>query len=234
MTARTEILLPSLDPCDIEGSAHGIAYLACKRTLDVFLSLVLVVALSPLLLLIAVLVKLTSPGPAIFRQRRVGSAPRLRNGHIYYSVREFTFYKFRTMLADADPAIHQAWVRQLAQGHPGCKLKNDSRVTGLGHFLRKTSLDELPQLINVVKGEMSFVGPRPVPQYEVALYTPRQFQRLAAKPGITGLWQVKGRGEVSFEETICMDVEYVRTASLATDLKLLCMTIPALLSAKGE
>src|SRR5262249_22783862 len=113
------------------------------------------------------------------------------------------------------------------------KLKQDPRVTRVGRVLRKTSLDELPQLLNVLKGEMSFVGPRPVPQYEVAEYKDGHFERLAAAPGITGLWQVKGRAVVSFEEMIRLDIEYVRARSLWLDFKILLLTIPAVISGRG-
>jgi lipopolysaccharide/colanic/teichoic acid biosynthesis glycosyltransferase len=145
------------------------------------------------------------------------------------------------MVTDADPAVHEAYIRDFVAGRVQAspetggkfKLTNDPRVTRVGRILRKFSLDELPQLLNVLKGDMSLVGPRPVPPYEAAQYGNGHRRRLAAIPGITGLWQVKGRCLVSFEEMIHMDLEYVRNASLLLDLKILLLTIPAVLSTRG-
>src|SRR6267142_3954047 len=137
--------------------------------------------------------------------------------------------KFRSMYQNADPAVHEAYIRDFVEGRAEesggkFKLTNDPRVTRVGRILRKFSLDELLQLLNVLKGDMSLVGPRPVPPYEVACYRNGDHKRLAALPGITGLWQVKGRCQVSFEEMIRMDIEYVRDASLLLDLKILFLT----------
>src|SRR5207248_4538722 len=159
-------------------------------------------------------------------------------GRAFWLVQNFTMYKFRSMVENADSSVHEAYIRDFVEGraHPSLenggtfKLTNDPRVTRLGRFLRKFSLDELPQLLNVLRGEMSLVGPRPVPPYEVACYGNGHHRRLAALPGITGLWQVKGRCCVSFEEMVRLDVEYIRNASLLFDLKLLLLTIPAVLS----
>jgi lipopolysaccharide/colanic/teichoic acid biosynthesis glycosyltransferase len=152
------------------------------------------------------------------------------------------------MRRDADPAVHREFVQWFCDGKvaavegkvaPGeltetlFKLKNDSRVTRLGRFLRRTSLDELPQLINVLKGEMTLVGPRPVPPYEMAHYKQTHYERFAAVPGITGLWQVQGRGRVPFEEMIRMDMEYVRNCSLWLDLKILVSTVPVVFRGSG-
>jgi lipopolysaccharide/colanic/teichoic acid biosynthesis glycosyltransferase len=150
-------------------------------------------------------------------------------------------YKFRSMVQNADSSVHEAYIQDFVKGRarPSAKsngkfkLTNDARVTRIGCLLRKFSLDELPQLLNVLKGDMSLVGPRPVPPYEVACYGDGHHKRLAALPGITGYWQVKGRCQVSFEEMIRMDLEYIRNASLWFDFKILFLTIPAVLSRRG-
>ena len=215
-------------------------YLSFKRLLDLILGFTLLILLLPLMLLLAVLIKLDSPGPVFFGQPRVGARRRVIEGMDMWEVRTFGLYKFRSMYSKADQSVHIARVREFVEGkkiHPGVKSKfklgNDARVTRVGRILRSISLDELPQLFNVLKGEMSLVGPRPVPTYEVALYKKPHFERLAALPGITGLWQVKGRGMVSFEEMVRLDVEYIRDASLWLDLKCLILTIPAVLSRRG-
>ncbi len=216
-------------------------YFVCKRGLDMILAGLLLFFLLPLMGLIAILIKLDSPGPILFVQRRVGAKRRLEGGRTAWEVREFPFYKFRSMFHGADPSLHEAYIRDWVEGRvqmgnePGAKLKltNDARVTRVGRILRKTSLDELPQLVNVLKGEMSLVGPRPVPTYEVAHYQDAHYKRLAAPPGITGLWQVKGRCQVSFLEMIRMDIEYIRNASFWLDFKILLLTIPAVLSGRG-
>ena len=144
------------------------------------------------------------------------------------------------MVANASPEAHQAYIREFVEGRarPSSengifKLTNDPQVTRLGRVLRRFSLDELPQLFNVLKGDMSLVGPRPVPPYEVMYYQNQHYKRLAARPGITGLWQVTGRCRVSFEEMIRMDLDYIQRASLSLDLKILLLTIPAVLSMRG-
>lgn len=221
--------------------SEGDLYFGCKRCLDFALATLLLVALLPLLLLIALLIKLDSRGPVLFAQQRVG-AVRKRLGHRgIWLIRNFTIYKFRSMADKVSSAAHEAYIRDFVSGKAEAgpetdgkfKLTNDPRVTRIGRVLRKLSLDELPQLLNVLKGEMSLVGPRPVPPYEVACYRDGDHKRLAALPGITGLWQVKGRCRVSFEEMVRMDVDYIRRASLSLDLKLLFLTIPAVLSKRG-
>jgi lipopolysaccharide/colanic/teichoic acid biosynthesis glycosyltransferase len=144
------------------------------------------------------------------------------------------------MVRDADPGVHEAHIRAWVDGEiegadtgAQFKIRNDARITRVGRILRKLSIDELPQLLNVLKGEMSLVGPRPVPTYEVAEYDGWHYERLAALPGITGLWQVEGRGDVSFEEMIRMDIAYVRNKSVWRDLRLLVQTVPAVLSRRG-
>ena len=216
-------------------------YFACKRCIDVFLAVLMLVSLAPLMLLIAVLIKLDSPGPIFFVQERVGARRRPQDGRTSWEIRGFPFYKFRSMVQGADQSTHQAFIKAYVEGRvqpsdvssAKFKLIDDPRVTRVGRILRRTSMDELPQLVNVLKGEMSLVGPRPLPTYEVAEYQPWHRERLAALPGITGLWQVNGRCQVSFEEQIRMDIEYVRNQSLWLDLKLMFLTIPAVLSRRG-
>jgi lipopolysaccharide/colanic/teichoic acid biosynthesis glycosyltransferase len=228
-----------IDSVVLEGQQYRPLYLRSKRALDVVLSVFLLVAFSPVLLLVAILIKLDSVGPVIFVQQRVGVTPEVSGKRIRWKLRSFAFFKFRSMVQNADPSWHQASVREFysgASGSPGQGTRSktyDTRVTQMGRFLRKTSLDELPQLINVLKGDMSLIGPRPVPLYEVALYQGSQFKRLAAIPGITGIWQASGRCRVPFEEMVRMDVYYARHASLWLDMKILFLTIPAVLFARG-
>jgi lipopolysaccharide/colanic/teichoic acid biosynthesis glycosyltransferase len=195
-----------------------------KRAIDIAGSLAALILLSPLLLAVAIAIKLTSKGPTLFKQTRVGQ----------YGVR-FTFLKFRSMYFRNDPQIHQDYVTRLISGkddgEPGAanrgvyKIKDDPRITPAGKFLRKSSLDELPQFINVLKGDMSLVGPRPPIPYEVEAYDiwhRRLF--LEVKPGITGLWQVKGRSRTTFDDMVRLDLKYARTWSLGLDFKILLET----------
>jgi lipopolysaccharide/colanic/teichoic acid biosynthesis glycosyltransferase len=222
-------------------SSENELYFWCKRCIDVFTALLLLLLLLPLIVVIFVLVKLDSPGAALFTQERVGAKRQRMGRQAIWVVKNFTIYKFRSMVQNADSSVHEAYIKDFVEGRAQAtpetggnfKLTNDARVTRIGAFLRKFSLDELPQLLNVVKGDMSLVGPRPVPPYEVAGYRDQHFNRLAALPGITGYWQVKGRCRVSFEEMIRMDVEYIRNASVLLDLKILVLTIPAVLSRRG-
>jgi lipopolysaccharide/colanic/teichoic acid biosynthesis glycosyltransferase len=212
-----------------------------KRCLDVILAGLALIVLLPLLLLIAVLIMLDSPGTVVFTQKRVGAKRQRLGRQAIWVIQDFTMYKFRSMTENADSSVHEAYIREFVEGRAQAtaesggkfKLTNDPRVTRMGRFLRKYSLDELPQLLNVLKGDMSLVGPRPVPPYEVACYGNEHHKRLAALPGITGYWQVKGRCQVSFEEMIRMDLEYIRKASFGYDLKILFLTIPAVLSRRG-
>jgi lipopolysaccharide/colanic/teichoic acid biosynthesis glycosyltransferase len=208
--------------------------LVAKRTLDVVVAVAALIVLAPLLLMIAIAIKLDSRGPVFFSQERVGS----RRRDSRWVIETFQFRKFRSMAHGADETIHAAHVRAYVEGalQPranGFKLENDDRVTRVGRFLRLTSLDELPQLINVVLGEMSLVGPRPLPAYEVALHEHRHLERLAALPGITGPWQVNGRCALDFEEMVRLDIEYVRCRTFATDIALLFKTIPAVFTLRG-
>jgi len=204
--------------------------LAAKRALDVSIALVLLILLAPILLLVALAIRLESPGAALFRQERFG-----RGGE------RFTFYKFRTMVDGNDPTAHRTYVRQLItegsnelKGDTGSfKLENDPRVTRLGHTLRRLSIDELPQLINVIAGDMSLVGPRPPLPYEVELYSAQASRRLECLPGITGLWQVSGRCETTFDEMVELDIRYIETWTLGLDLRILARTVPVVLGRKG-
>jgi len=217
-----------------------VRYLRMKRLIDIVASSILLIIASPVIALSAILIKLGSEGPAIYTQQRVGGKWRLDSSGIVWELCFFSCYKLRTMRREADPKIHKEYLRKFRNGETRCgpkhapfKLSRDTRVTLVGRWLRKSSLDELPQLFNVIRGEMSLVGPRPVPAYEVELYDQPHYDRLAAKPGITGVWQVYGRGRVTFEQMVAMDVEYVRQSSLMFDLKLLVMTIASVLSFKG-
>jgi lipopolysaccharide/colanic/teichoic acid biosynthesis glycosyltransferase len=184
-----------------------------KRVIDLIVGCLLLLVASPLMLALAIGVKLDSSGAAIFRQRRVG-----------LDGREFTMLKFRSMCADAEQRL--AGLAHLnAGGSHLIRIPSDPRVTRLGAFLRRSSLDELPQLFNVLRGEMSLVGPRPQSTSEVALYTSRQRQRLAVRPGMTGLWQVTSRDDPSFDEWMRLDLEYIRDWSLGLDLKILVRTL---------
>ena len=205
-----------------------------KRGMDILGSLLLLVLLSPVFFFIAATIKLTSKGPILFRQQRIGE----------HGI-PFTFLKFRTMYINNDCSQHKEYVRQLIAGqavkHPTkgtgeavFKLTNDSRITPVGSFLRRTSLDELPQFINVLRGEMSLVGPRPALAYEVESYATWHRRRLLeAKPGITGLWQVYGRSRVGFDDMVRLDLRYARHCSPWLDLKILLQTPRAVIEGNG-
>ena len=197
---------------------------APKRAIDIVVSAILLVALSPLLALLAIGVHLTSgPGPAIFVHTRCG----LRG-------RPFRFYKFRSMVADAEARRRELVHLNEVQG-PAFKIAHDPRITRFGRFLRKYSLDELPQLWNVLIGDMSLVGPRPPLPDEVSAYTRRQAQRLSVVPGITGLWQVSGRSNItSFDRWVELDLAYIERWSLALDLRILARTVLVVLRAEGS
>lgn len=195
---------------------------ACKRALDLLGAGTLLILLSPLLLLIAVLIRLTSPGPALFVQERLG-----------LNKQRFPMFKFRTMVTNAE-ALQKELEQFNEAGGPVFKMRNDPRITRLGHFLRKTSLDELPQLINVLRGELSLVGPRPLPVRDYERFDEYWFnRRFSVKPGITCIWQVSGRSDTRFERWIKQDLEYIDNWSLWLDVKLLLKTIPAVLRGTG-
>jgi lipopolysaccharide/colanic/teichoic acid biosynthesis glycosyltransferase len=217
------------------GASERKLYRVAKRCLDISLVMFGLLLLWPFLLLIAIAIKLHSEGPVIFAQDRVGYDERTG------TVRTFRFYKFRSMRVNSDDALHRAHVAKLIQENTSVssdggtlKLVGDPRITGLGRLLRRTSVDELPQLFNVLKGDMSLVGPRPSLPYEVELYTERHRQRLHCVPGITGWWQVKGRCTVSFDEMVEMDVWYIRHRTILLDLKILFWLTPrAVVAGKG-
>jgi lipopolysaccharide/colanic/teichoic acid biosynthesis glycosyltransferase len=196
------------------------AYGGVKRATDVIVSLTALILLIPLLLVVALAIAAGSPGAPLFRQRRVG-----RFG------REFTMWKFRTMVADAEWRRSELVVDSRESGW--LQLDHDPRVTPLGRVLRRTSLDELPQLVNVLRGDMSLVGPRPLPVVEHASLPTWCVSRLGVRPGLTGLWQVRGRTRISFQEMLELDCEYVRRLSWRTDLGILLRTIPAVLTGTG-
>lgn len=212
-----------------------------KRVIDLSLSIVILIVLAPVMILIAGLIKLDSAGPVIFRQERVGSRRRKNVGNSTWEIKNFRVYKFRTMFENADQSLHKKHIKAFVDGtlptedseNANFKIKKDVRITRVGRILRKTSLDELPQLFNIINGEMSLVGPRPVPTYEVAEYESWHYKRLAALPGVTGLWQVEGRGRVTFDEMMNMDIEYVLNQSLLLDMKILALTVPAVLFGTG-
>jgi lipopolysaccharide/colanic/teichoic acid biosynthesis glycosyltransferase len=212
--------------------ARGRVEDAVKRGMDVAGSLAALALLAPVLAAVAVLVRLSSPGPVLFKQTRVG-----------HLARPFVARKFRTMYADADPTVHREFVSRFIAAGPDdgplapdgvFKLANDRRITALGRVLRKTSLDELPQLWNVLRGEMSLVGPRPPVPYEYAQYRPwHRCRVLEAKPGLTGLWQVTGRSRTTFDDMVRLDLRYARTRTLWRDLAILCRTPAAVVLGEG-
>jgi lipopolysaccharide/colanic/teichoic acid biosynthesis glycosyltransferase len=241
------------------------AYRLCKRGLDILVSASVLLALSPLLAVTFLAIKLTSKGPACFSQQRVGEGGRI-----------FTMYKFRSMYQDSDHTLHQiayahfvqglggtgkvdraslrlagkalpslrvveddlniprlSWLRrQLHRLRPLLRAE-DPRITPIGGLIRITSIDELPQLFNVLRGDMTLVGPRPPIPYEVRLYGPKHLRRLTVCPGVTGIWQVRGRNRVSFEQMVDMDIEYIENRSFWLDLKLMALTIPAVFAPRG-
>ena len=200
--------------------------IAC-RTLDVVVAAIALIVLAPMLLVIALAIRLDSSGPALFRQERWGRG-----------TRRFVVNKFRTMHVDTPNDEHVAYVQRLIAGDAERKQKlfklvADERVTRVGRILRKSSLDELPQLINVLLGTMSLVGPRPCLEYEAEKYPPHAFGRFAVKPGITGLWQVSGRSQLSFDEMIALDLEYAQRRSFWLNVRILLRTLPVVLLGRG-
>ena len=199
-----------------------------RRLLDILVAGVMLLVLAPLLMLVALAIRIDTGGPSLFRQRRVGRGRR-----------EFTMLKFRTMRSDADATPHREYVQALIGDDRGpergrlYKLSVDDRVTRVGHVLRSWSLDEVPQLINVLRGQMALVGPRPVIPYEVEMYPDAYLRRFDVKPGLTGLWQVSGRNERTYEEMVHFDLEYARGRSLLLDLRILLKTVPVVLGRQG-
>jgi exopolysaccharide biosynthesis polyprenyl glycosylphosphotransferase len=193
-----------------------------KRVFDLLVSGCALLALAPLFALTALAIRLEGPGPVFFGQQRVG-----------YRGRPFRMWKFRSMVPDADALKDKLLAQNQMAGGVTFKMKNDPRITRVGRFIRKYSIDELPQFWNVFRGEMSVVGPRPPVPREVALYALEDRQRLLAQPGLTCFWQVGGRSEIDFAGQVRLDVAYIQSSSLWVDLKLLFLTIPAVLLGKG-
>jgi lipopolysaccharide/colanic/teichoic acid biosynthesis glycosyltransferase len=207
-----------------------------KRVIDILGSLGLLVLLAPVFVMVGVAIKLTSNGPALFKQTRIGQLGR-----------PFTLLKFRSMYVDADSKVHEQYVKGLiAQGRDGngelealkqdgfLKLTRDSRITPLGHFIRKTSIDELPQVLNILAGSMSLVGPRPHPPYEVQCYDTWHMRRvLEARPGLTGFWQVQGRSRTTYDDMVRLDLRYIDKWSVWNDLKILLQTPWAVVRGEG-
>lgn len=207
------------------------SYLRAKRILDILFILLMLFPSCIVMVIVAVLIRLDSKGPIFFRQKRVGM----------HGV-EFDMFKFRSMHMNCDDSTHREAIKQYMNGatlnddvgtdNP-YKLANDPRVTRIGRFIRRTSIDELPQFINVLRGEMTLVGPRPPLPYEVEAYSLRDLLRLVGKPGLTGTWQVYGRSRVAFQEMVEMDIVYLQQQSIAQDLKLIALTIPVMLRGHG-
>jgi lipopolysaccharide/colanic/teichoic acid biosynthesis glycosyltransferase len=201
-----------------------------KRTLDITLAGPGLAILSPVIVVIALIIRITSPGPAFYRHVRMG-----KDG------RPFTMYKFRSMYENQSDVLHRRAFERFRLGLPIAeeegvhpyKLHCDPRITWFGSFLRRTSLDEMPQLWNILRGDMSVVGPRPPLPYEVEQYGPRHILRLTVLPGLTGLWQVSGRSRVTFEEMIDLDLEYIAHQSVLLDLRIILRTVPAVLLGRG-
>jgi len=228
-----EVFIPELTESKIEqlenesvftiypGKMDGFPVLM-KRTLDFFISLILIIILSPLFIITALLIKLTSPGPVFFIQERMG-----------LNKRRIRIYKFRTMVVNAEQKLSEFEHLNEVSG-PVFKIKDDPRITRVGSFLRKTSIDELPQLLNVLKGDMSLVGPRPLPVRDYKGFDQDWHRRrLSVRPGITCLWQINGRSSVPFEKWMELDMEYIDHWSLWLDFKILTKTIPAVLNGSG-
>ncbi len=223
---KSDILI--LPPAVVPRSRRSYAF---KRVFDFFVALIGLAILAPFMVIIAVIVRLDSPGWPIFAQKRVGEGGVL-----------FTCYKFRSMRSDSDDRIHREMAAKFLQGETVdeengqklYKMARDPRVTHVGHLLRATSLDELPQLVNVLRGEMSLVGPRPALSYEVEQYRYRHRYRLLVKPGITGIWQVYGRSIVDFETLVSMDLHYVTDGTMWLDLKLILLTFLVIFKRSGR
>lgn len=196
-------------------------YLILKRIIDIAGAVTAIIVLSPFLFMAALVIKLSSKGPVLFVQKRCG-----KDGKV------FNMYKFRSMCVDAEKKLEQ--IRYLNEANGSIfKIKDDPRLTKVGKFIRKTSIDELPQLINILRGDMSLVGPRPPLPSEVETYDSRHMLRLLVKPGLTGLWQISGRSNLGFEDMVRLDLKYIAERNILYDLKIIIKTIPIVLSSKG-
>jgi lipopolysaccharide/colanic/teichoic acid biosynthesis glycosyltransferase len=225
-------------------------YYLTKRSIDVLFAASVLVLIAPVLITIAILIRLDSPGPIVFRQQRVGARLQKIDGRWQWQRTTFTIYKFRSMYHGVDAARHREYVQAFIHNDftameqqnpdtstsnvkPVFKLTNDSRITRVGKFIRASSLDELPQFFNVLKGDMTLVGPRPALPYEVAEYQPWHLRRLEAVPGLTGLWQVSARSAVDFDTMVKLDIQYVETQNLMLDFRILWQTPGVVFSRSG-
>lgn len=231
-----------IDPIGSQGSL----YYALKRGLDIILVLCLGILSLPLIVIVAIAIRLESTGPILFRQIRVGSRRVRTTAGFKWELHPFSMLKFRTMEHNADPTVHREYMSAYIRGDDDdlrrasmlttegtYKMVKDPRVTRVGRVIRALSIDELPQLWNVVRGEMSLVGPRPPIDYEVELYDQRHLLRFAATQGLTGWWQVSGRATTDFENMVDIDLDYIERQSLLLDLRILALTVPAVLLRNG-
>jgi len=223
--------MATLSPPIEEVVTFNLGYLRIKRVLDILFTILLFPFLCVVIAIVAVLIRIDSKGPIFFRQTRVG-----QDGV------EFELLKFRSMHINNDDSTHREAVKQYMNGHElngysanGTlyKLVDDPRVTRVGRLIRKTSIDELPQFLNVLRGEMTMVGPRPPLPYEVEVYSPRDRLRLRGKPGLTGTWQVYGRSRVPFLQMVDMDISYLQQQSILLDIKLIVLTVPVMIMGRG-
>jgi len=205
----------------LELEKKSAAFFVVKRVFDILLSLIGLVILSPIFLITSIAIYVEDHGPAFFVQERNGLG-----GEV------FRMYKFRSMCKDAS-AMHQSLLSENELDGPAFKLKDDPRITKVGKFIRKTSIDELPQLLNIIKGEMSIVGPRPLPTYETAELNAYQRQRMLVKPGLTCYWQCSGRNDIPFDEWMELDMKYIKEASVLTDMVIVLKTIKAVIHGGG-
>lgn len=196
-------------------------YKALKRIFDCLLSSIALVALSPVFLITAICIKLEDGGPVFFSQPRMGK-----------DMKPFTFYKFRSMYVNADAKLKDLLKENEQTGH-AFKIKNDPRITKVGRFIRKYSIDELPQLVNILKGDMSIVGPRPILVWQMEECSPYEQQRLIVQPGLTCYWQISGRANIKWEQWVELDLDYIQDMSLWTDLKMIVKTVPAVINING-
>lgn len=196
-------------------------YKGLKRFFDIVLSLIALICLLPVFLITAICIKLEDGGPVFFSQPRMGK-----------DMKPFTFYKFRSMYVNADAKLKELLKENEQTGH-AFKIKNDPRITKVGKFIRKYSIDELPQLINILKGDMSIVGPRPILVWQMEECSPYEQQRLIVQPGLTCYWQISGRANIKWEQWVELDLDYIRDMSLWTDFKMIVRTVPAIFSTEG-
>jgi lipopolysaccharide/colanic/teichoic acid biosynthesis glycosyltransferase len=218
--APSERDIDPVDPAELEIEG-GLSYRVVKRLFDLVVGGAIVILVGPLLPLVAIMIKLDSDGPVFYRQDRVGKG-----------CRPFKFYKFRSMYVEADRRQAELAKENELDG-PVFKMRVDPRVTAVGRFLRRSSMDEIPQVLNVLRGDMSIVGPRPPLPGEVSRYSAAHRRRLEVKPGITCLWQISGRSHIGFEEWMRLDMEYLRTRGLWTDFLIFVKTIPAVMARRG-